>query len=154
MSVNRKTGQVLVLPFIRGSIAWWQGPNVEQNPFRWTLYIRGVNGEDLSYAIKKVQFTLHPSFKQPIRILEQYPFEITEQGWGEFDIEVKIEFQDPNESSITFGHWLKLHPGNGEPDKEGEPVVHEFYDEFIFNEPTETMYNLYLYIYIKYYYYF
>lgn len=35
-------------------------------------------------------FELHPSFAVPVRALEQQPFEVTESGWGEFDVLVKV----------------------------------------------------------------
>ena len=54
---------------------------------------------------------------------------------------------------MTLSHSLKLHPLNREPSKENvvvavgecydKPVVNEIYDEFVFNEPTEYMYQLY-----------
>ena len=38
-----------------------------------------------------------------------------EQGWGEFDIDIKVEFKNDAEHPINFIHSLKLHPLNGEP---------------------------------------
>jgi YEATS domain-containing protein 4 len=35
--------------------------------FIWTVYLRGVDGEDISYFIDKVEFKLHESFASPIR---------------------------------------------------------------------------------------
>jgi hypothetical protein len=34
----------------------------------------------------QVTFTLHSSFTNPIRVVEQQPFELTESGWGEFEV--------------------------------------------------------------------
>lgn len=34
---------------------------------RWTIYVRGYNGEDISYYVKRVSFKLHESFAQPVR---------------------------------------------------------------------------------------
>ena len=39
----------------------------KQATHRWTLFLRGPSGEDLSILISKVAFALHPSFPQPIR---------------------------------------------------------------------------------------
>ncbi|CBK22894.2 uncharacterized protein [Blastocystis hominis] len=110
--------------------------------YDWKAYIRGVNGEDLSTFIKSVTFTLHPSFRQNQRVIDHFPFEVREQGWGEFEIGIKVEFKNDAESPVTFGHSLLLHPVNGEPSKEN-PVVNEIYDEFVFSDPTEYMYQLY-----------
>lgn len=34
---------------------------------KWSVYVRGYNGEDISYYVKRVSFKLHDSFAQPIR---------------------------------------------------------------------------------------
>lgn len=44
--------------------------------------------EDLSAYIRKVQFRLHESYANSVRMVEKPPFELTETGWGEFDIQV------------------------------------------------------------------
>ena len=68
---------------------------------QWTLYVRGPNNEDLSVAIRKVVFQLHPSFPQPVRELTQPPYELTEKGWGEFEVTIRILWRDPNEKAIV-----------------------------------------------------
>ena len=50
-------------------------------------------------------------------VIDHFPFEVREQGWGEFDVEVKVEFKNDAELPITFNHFLKLHPFHGEPSK-------------------------------------
>jgi hypothetical protein len=44
----------------------------------------------LLLLLLQVTFNLHPSFKDPVRKVEQQPFELTETGWGEFDIGVVV----------------------------------------------------------------
>uniref|UniRef100_A0A183C0E3 Protein AF-9 homolog n=1 Tax=Globodera pallida TaxID=36090 RepID=A0A183C0E3_GLOPA len=66
--------------------------------------------EDLGHYIRKVQFRLHESYPNNVRIVERPPFEITETGWGEFDAQMKMYFVDVNEKPpfIIFGcisHW-------------------------------------------------
>jgi hypothetical protein len=34
---------------------------------RWTVFVRGAQNQDISYAVAKVVFTLHESFEQPVR---------------------------------------------------------------------------------------
>lgn len=48
----------------------------------WTVYFR------------QVVFKLHPSFAQPVRPVEGPSFELTETGWGEFDIQVEVRHTD------------------------------------------------------------
>lgn len=38
----------------------------------------------------QVTFGLHHTFANPNRICTQPPYEVTEQGWGEFDINVTV----------------------------------------------------------------
>jgi len=76
---------------------------------RWTVYLRGVGGEDLTHVISKalsklvspaaqltrlpgaqVTFALHPSFAPPTRTLSEPPYEVTETGWGEFEIGITV----------------------------------------------------------------
>jgi len=38
----------------------------------------------------QVVFKLHPSFAQPVRPVEGPSYELTETGWGEFDIGVEV----------------------------------------------------------------
>lgn len=34
---------------------------------KWTVYVQGVDGEDISYFIEKIEFKLHDSFVSPKR---------------------------------------------------------------------------------------
>ena len=43
--------------------------------------------------------------------IDRPPFSVTETGWGEFEIQVKIFFvPEANEKPVTAFHHLKLHP--------------------------------------------
>ena len=95
------------------------------------------NDEDISYYVKKVVFHLHPSFPEPVKTIEKFPFEIHQTGWGEFDIAIKIFFVDPSERPVEIMHALKLHPEPGQAASTKKPVVSERYDEIVFSEPTE-----------------
>lgn len=143
-----------------------------------------------SYFIKKVTFKLHDTYAHPLRskapprsrscsneltvlisrlvaAIERPPFEVTETGWGEFDIVIKIFFVgEAAEKPITFAHHLKLHPwlpavpplpadhdpANGElpvpepntPALVLSPVHSWQYEEVVFVEPTEAFYTLLL----------
>ena len=59
---------------------------------KWTVYIRSISNEDLGLVIKRVVFTLHPSFNNPTRVVDSAPFELSETGWGEFEIGITIIF--------------------------------------------------------------
>jgi YEATS domain-containing protein 4 len=113
---------------------------------RWTIFVQGVNGEDISYWLKKVQFKLHETYAHNVRSIEKPPFEISETGWGEFEIQIKLYFvPESNEKPQTLWHSLKLHPYG--PDAEGmkergDDVISQNYEEIIFNEPIEPFYEI------------
>ena len=62
----------------------------------------------MSAYVKKVNFKLHDSYANANRTLTKPPYEVTETGWGEFEIVIKIYFQDPSERPVTIYHILKL----------------------------------------------
>lgn len=59
---------------------------------KWTVYVRGATNEDLGVVVKRVIFQLHPSFNNPMRVVDSPPFELTECGWGEFEISISLFF--------------------------------------------------------------
>jgi YEATS domain-containing protein 4 len=120
---------------------------------KWTIFLRDPNNEDedLGYFVKKVAFKLHDTYPQPLRTIESFPFEVTETGWGEFEITIRIFFAPhAGEKNILLYHHLKLHPYNPTtgvalpPDAAvvGQLVESVLYDELVFNEPTETMFEI------------
>lgn len=129
----------------------------------WTVSVRGLDGADVDHFVKKVNFKLHDSYANATRSIEAPPFEVTETGWGEFDVQVKIFFvAEAAEKPVTVYHRLKLHPYG--PDAErakaeginndnnasgvvgggggGGRVSSYQYDEVVFNEPTEALYEI------------
>ncbi|KAH7591732.1 Protein AF-9 -like protein [Nakaseomyces glabratus] len=123
----------------------------------WTIFVRSPTGDDISYFIKKVVFKLHETYPNPVRTIEAPPFELTETGWGEFDINIKIYFvEESNEKFINFYHRLRLHPYvNVNPPMSTEVKKEEtgntttsdeissiFYDEIVFNEPYEDFFKI------------
>lgn len=74
---------------------------------------------------------------------------MTESGWGEFEIQIKLFFHsESNEKPITLFHYLKLHPYLGDEGEmeaaraERRPISSFVYEELVFNEPTEAMYEV------------
>ena len=74
----------------------------------WRVYVKPVDNEDMSPYVKKVQFRLHESYANQNRIVSKPPYEVSESGWGEFEIQIRIHFNDVNEKPVTFYHVLKL----------------------------------------------
>ena len=97
--ITRVRDAEYVLPVCVGTVGFWLGKKAsEEKSHRWTVYVRGARGLDISHAIDRVTFRLHPSFTNPERVLSAPPFELTETGWGEFDIGVVLHFRPDAQS--------------------------------------------------------
>lgn len=132
---RRVRGLAIHRPIVYGSVATVLPPaerilNPDHN-MRWTVAVRSATSpppestilqrrlipgdiiggcDDLSYFIKKVSFKLHDSYPNPLRIIDKPPFELSETGWGEFIIYIKIHFvSESGEKPIQLQHGLKLH---------------------------------------------
>lgn len=69
------------------------------------------------------------------------PYEVNESGWGEFEIQIKIFFMDQSERPVTFYHLLKLFQTESALASGKKQLVSEFYDEIIFQDPTQMMHQ-------------
>lgn len=108
----------------------------------WTAFIRPYNpSEDLSTFIRRVQFKLHETFDNHIRVVNKPPFELTETGWGEFDISMKVFFVDPNEKPLVITHLLKLFHCDHDIMMGHKSLVREIYDEMVFIDPSPSFYR-------------
>ncbi|KAI8468593.1 MAG: yeats-domain-containing protein [Monoraphidium minutum] len=134
-------------PIVFGTIAFALGKKAtDAATHRWTAYVRGINNEDLSHLLQKVTFNLHASFNNPSRAVAVPPFELTEEGWGEFEMSVVLHFQpDAQEPPIEVYHHLRLYEDGevqGVPlSANKKPVVSENIEELVFSEPHEGFYR-------------
>lgn len=96
--------------------------------------------------MKKVQFKLHETYTNSLRTIESPPFEVTETGWGEFEVQIKLHFvPEAYEKPQTLWHGLKLHPYGKDAEAQRDrrdSVVSQNYEEVIFNEPVEPLYDI------------
>ncbi|KAJ0468518.1 putative transcription factor YEATS family [Helianthus annuus] len=132
----------IFVPIAYGTISFWLGKKAtETQSHTWTVYVRGATNEDLGVVIKKVVFQLHPSFSNARRVVESPPFELTERGWGEFEIAISIFFHDDaceKEKQLDLFHPLKLYSEvEHGPLSTKKPVIVESYDEIVFPNPSE-----------------
>nr|8IIY_A Chain A, Maltodextrin-binding protein,YEATS domain-containing protein 4 [synthetic construct]8IIZ_A Chain A, Maltodextrin-binding protein,YEATS domain-containing protein 4 [synthetic construct] len=134
----------IVKPIVYGNVARYFGKKREEDghTHQWTVYVKPYRNEDMSAYVKKIQFKLHESYGNPLRVVTKPPYEITETGWGEFEIIIKIFFIDPNERPVTLYHLLKLFQSDTNAMLGKKTVVSEFYDEMIFQDPTAMMQQL------------
>ena len=84
---------------------------------------------------------MHSSFSNPVRELPFPPYELTESGWGEFDIIIRLHLHDEaQEAPIEVYHHLQLGlDANGNPQK--KPHLYEIFEEVVMWEPTEAFYE-------------
>ncbi|XP_063620623.1 YEATS domain-containing protein 4 [Cydia splendana] len=146
-SGGRIKGLTIVKPIVYGNVARYFGKKREEDghTHQWTVYVKPYANEDMSNYIKKVNFKLHESYANPNRIVTKPPYELTETGWGEFEIVIKLHFHDPNERPVTLYHILKLFQSpasEGAPPTVGRALVSESYEEIVFQEPTQLMQHL------------
>ena len=57
----------------------------------------------------------HSDFNNPTRVVDTAPFHVSELGWGEFEVAIKIFFHEGPEQPIELRHTLALFPKTGEP---------------------------------------
>ncbi|KAG6651633.1 hypothetical protein I3843_06G121400 [Carya illinoinensis] len=139
--LNKKLKDVEIsIPIVYGNVSFWLGKKAsEYQSHKWTVYVRGATNEDIGVVIKRVVFQLHSSFKNPTRVVESPPFELSEAGWGEFEIAITLYFHiDLCDKPLTLYHHLKLYPEDESgPMSSKKPVVAECFDEIAFPEPSE-----------------
>eukprot|EP00274_Cyanoptyche_gloeocystis_P008154 CAMPEP_0196664150 /NCGR_PEP_ID=MMETSP1086-20130531/55932_1 /TAXON_ID=77921 /ORGANISM="Cyanoptyche gloeocystis , Strain SAG4.97" /LENGTH=169 /DNA_ID=CAMNT_0042000321 /DNA_START=100 /DNA_END=606 /DNA_ORIENTATION=+ len=132
-----------ILKIVHGSVAQWQGKKAQEDQtHKWHCYVRGVHpDDDLSFVIKKVIFQLHPTFNNFLRSVDRPPFMVSEVGWGEFEIVIRVHFKDASITPIELFHFLKLYPTGEQSQSTKKHVVSEFYDEIVFPNPPDALYQ-------------
>ncbi|KAK6964918.1 YEATS domain-containing protein 4 [Biomphalaria glabrata] len=141
---GRLKGVTVVKPVIYGNISRYFGKKREEDghTHQWTVYVKPYRNEDMSAYVKKVNFKLHDSYPNPNRVVTKPPYEVTETGWGEFEIIIKIYFNDPMERPVTIYHLLKLFQSEADVMLGKKALVVEYYDEMVFQDPTTIMNSL------------
>ena len=79
-------------------------------------------------------------------MIESPPFEVSESGWGEFEVQLKLYFvPEAGEKAQTLWHALKLHPYGDDADGQRlrrDAIVSQNYEEVIFSEPVEAFFDV------------
>ena len=83
--------------------------SVGDNKWKWTVFLKG--DEKALDAIKCVEYTLHPTFPNPVRrVCEKGDpkrcFGLSGTGWGTFKIGIRVQMKDG--SSRNLEHQLKF----------------------------------------------
>jgi transcription initiation factor IIF auxiliary subunit len=87
----------------------------------WTVYIRAV--PQVLSKIRCVEYKLHPTFPNPVRNVcslgdPHYPFGLKSNGWGVFEISIKVIFR--NSTVRHLRHMLKF---EAPPVKDSLPIT-------------------------------
>lgn len=114
---------------------------------RWRIFVRPITpAHNITHWLRRVQFKLHDTYANSIRMIESPPFEVEETGWGEFEVAIKFYFvAESGEKPQTLWHALKLHPWQGDVEKqkrERTMVRSVCYEEVVFSEPYEAFYDV------------
>ncbi|UJR15251.1 hypothetical protein I4U23_002206 [Adineta vaga] len=144
ITAESRTSAVFIKPILYGNTAKHFGSKRDSDghTHKWTLYVRSFNNEDISTYISRVQFRLHETYPNNVRVVNQIPFEIEESGWGEFETQIIIYFVDPHEKPVIVYHHLKLFSTDPDVVTGRKPLVNEYYDELIFQEPSDQLARL------------
>lgn len=80
---------------------WWE----------WAVWIEGTKDE--LDSIESVTYTLHSTFREPVRTVtdRQTKFRLQTEGWGVFTIYARVKFADGKSSELA--HELELHYPDG-----------------------------------------
>ena len=139
-------------PFIIGSEAWNLTPQNHPDPVPeghtkgWRVYVKGLeNGPEITSWLKKVQFKLHHTYADASRTVETLPFEVSETGYGEFEVELRLYFDSSSGEKAQYRfHRLRLEPYGDEAQqarqREKNSVVAETCEIVEFNEPSQDFF--------------
>lgn len=86
-----------------------QRSETKNDYWEWTIFVKAP--EDVLEKIEYVEYTLHPTFPNPVRIVNQrghgpYAFPLTTAGWGTFTVKVKVYYQDGTYQRLS--HLLRF----------------------------------------------
>jgi len=76
----------------------------------WTVFIKA--DKPVLDRIQCVEYTLHPSFPNPIRKVcasgsSSQPFALSSNGWGTFAIKVRVMYRDKSLQQLQYNLVLK-----------------------------------------------
>jgi transcription initiation factor IIF auxiliary subunit len=80
---------------------WW----------KWAVWLSG--SDDELDGVAQVEYTLHPSFPTPVRVIatRKNQFKLSSQGWGVFPIYARVLMKDG--TVLRLRHQLQLHYPDG-----------------------------------------
>ena len=154
-SSKRVKNTKITRPFIIGNEAHvlphpaYPSPAPEGHSKGWKVYVRPLpNGPDITTWLKKVQFKLHHTYADASRTIEAPgPFEVSETGYGEFGVEIRLYFApESGEKAVYREHYLVLGAYGSDEQKARQEkenvIVAERMEVVEFNEPTQEFFKV------------
>eukprot|EP01006_Ploeotia_vitrea_P047316 TRINITY_DN67113_c0_g1_i1.p1 TRINITY_DN67113_c0_g1~~TRINITY_DN67113_c0_g1_i1.p1 ORF type:complete len:642 (+),score=149.79 TRINITY_DN67113_c0_g1_i1:96-2021(+) len=81
----------------------------ENEQHQWTMFVQGINSQDLTPYVDSVTYDLHPTFQPSQVTLNKPPFECARKGWGTFTVGVKVQLTSAYGGSVlNFTHELSF----------------------------------------------
>ncbi len=79
---------------------------VTEDWWSWKVWVDGT--DEALDRINSVRYLLHPTFKKPIRVVDdrQSRFQLSERGWGEFAITARVSTRTGETFSLE--HWIEF----------------------------------------------
>jgi hypothetical protein len=113
--------------------------------WEWTIFIRA--SDKILDSIQYVQYTLHPTFYDPIQkvyktAVPAYPFGLTRTGWGVFDVPVKVVFKDGSQQTLQY--TLRFQDATSAPKCRDPFTVKERH--FVHLDDKQVKRDIYVYI--------
>jgi len=99
----------------------------------WSVWIDGPDA--VLDQVESVEWVLHPTFPDPVVLVtqRQSKFRLSQNGWGEFEINANVKAKDGRRQHLT--HQLRLAESGGRP---AQPASAEQSAAFSDNEQTPT----------------
>jgi transcription initiation factor IIF auxiliary subunit len=74
--------------------------------YAWCVFLQG-SPEEIG-RIRQIEYTLHPSFPDPVRVVEDadHCFALESQGWGIFQVRARVTYR--NKEMVRQGFSLQL----------------------------------------------
>lgn len=126
-------GQSVQIKLVLGHSAQWRKkPTTEGYTHDWTVIVKGEEGHEIKHFVEKVVFYLHESFPKPKRVVKDPPFQVSESGYGSFNLPVEVYFRNKDEpKKVKFDYDLLLPNLN-------DPPINQIRSECLtFQNPSE-----------------
>ncbi|XP_003386748.1 PREDICTED: protein AF-9-like [Amphimedon queenslandica] len=125
--------QAIQIKLVLGHSAQWRKkPTQEGYTHDWTILVRGEDGQEIRHFVEKVIFFLHESFAKPKRVIKEPPYQVSESGYGSFNLPIEVYFRNKDEpKKVRFEYDLLLPNLN-------DPPINQIRSECLtFQNPSE-----------------